>query len=519
MSDRVSRKSSIEDAIEDMAKKAVESNVAEMEEEFNEAPPSPLEGVASGPVDPADQIADAFSHVPPNEGYYYKIYRRQPVPKEYGNRPMFLLDIQQPELVEDLESELLHLAKLNGWSDGLYEIQLIKKGEPGIKKARRMAIQVPQVTSTQGAPFNGGDGGGYTNLLAIAKLLKDLTATTPQPTSAPAANPETVLKALSDAYKTGLEASKTGQKPEPTLLELMKVVKEFTPPTPPAAQSADMLKVILQSGLIQNKNSEDDFLVKLVRLKEAGLLGATPAADPNSQLSGAVNLLTTLLPLIERLGGGGGGEKTTLGVELIRTLGPQVGKIVSDVTGSLNKAIDLKADTGKVKPRKPPTMDSITEDMLPRDIPSIRDEVKTFEAPMIPLLKPVQDAIEAGDKNFFPQLETLLLQYGNYQTYDSILSGKYTIDQVADYISRFGGNYFVTPQAKAYFTEFVAWGQEKQAKEVVGYCEKCNEETVFESKEELLANPNCPECSTPLTQETGQGEEIPAEPTKEEVAE
>lgn len=500
------RHSSVDDAIKNMAAEQVEQAAYERESRQPEEE-SPLGETDQGPISEEETIADIFSHVPADEGYYLKIYRRTPVPKEFGSRPMFLLDVPQPETIQDLESELLKFAKANSWCDGLYEIKLFRQGKPGVVAARRIALSVPSVTTT--SPNGGGHGvDPYAQLLQTARLLKELNGNAPQGTSN--ADPEKILKTVADAYKLGGDAVKAAA-PAPStdkpvsLVEIIKAIKELAPaPTPPQNPIA-LLTLFKELGLLKGaEKTEDDFLTKLTALKAAGLLGGVQQ-DPQEQFNRMLEMMTGIMALTKNFGGGGDGP-VSLGTEIVRLLAPQASKIIGDVTGSLNKMVEAKTKLPIRSPR-----------LEPNPVPPTTTLAPITETPMLPILRPVKDAINRRDTSFFPELRILIQKYAGDQVYEDILDRKYSVDELCAYIASFGGAYFSTPEVKQYFNDFLIWAKQEKSQEVVAFCPKCKEEIIFDSKEHFMSERNCPICSTSLTLEGSQDQTH--EPEKSPVEE
>lgn len=483
-------KPSVDEAIKEMARDSVDEARRGNGHDLRE---SPIEEAGKGPVDDEESLAGVLSRVSADEGYYLKIYRRHPVPAEYGGRPVFLLDLHQPEAIKDLEGELLKLAMANSWGDGLYEVKLFQQGQPGIVATRRIALVVPKVTTTAGAtaqithdPF--------AQILQTAQIIKQITQSDTSHKNN-GVDVEAVLKTVAEAYKTGAESTKSASpsSERPTsLVEVVKALKELSPTPPQQPTISDTIKLLKELGLFEKSpKTEDDFLTKLTALKAAGLLPSpAPVQDSENQFNKVIEMVTTILTLSKSLTGGEG--PASIGVELVRTIGPQLGKVVGDVTGTINKALETK---GRIAPRVMVPAVPTTENPIITPPPTPQ---AALETPVPPLLKPVKDAIEARNPKYYPELRDLIQKYGNAQTYDDILDEKFTVDQVAAYVASLGGPFFESTEAKVYFKEFVVWAQAVRAKEVVAFCEKCDEEFIFDNWDHLAQNPNCPTCQTPL---------------------
>jgi len=498
------------------AESTLESEIKDLVREHENGAKADKEASASFDALEVDAVTTLFSRIPPDQGFYVKVYKRAPVPKEYGNRPLFLLDIQQPDLIQDMEAELLRLAKIHGWGDGVYDVKLFKHGEPGVREAMRITIQLPSSPPISSIPSdpNAPQVDVFAQLQNTAKLINELTrAASPQNNNPQ--NTETVVRAVTDAYRAGVETAKTSA-PTPTpaqapfnFLDLLKALKELAPPPKP---EPDMLKIVHDILAMAPKpqpvakNDDNDFFHKLVLLKEAGLLGAQPTSsvDPTTK---AIELLSSLLPLMNMMNGGGGGgksEPTSVAVELIRTLAPQVGKVVGDVTSTINRAIDAKTNP-PLRRASPVTSAPIHSELLGPQSPSGVSEIEmpnvsTLETPMLPIFRPIKEAIEVRDVSYFPKLQEIILKYGSEDTFEDLIDGKFTIDQLAEYIRPIGGEFFTSEPAKIYFTDFLTWARAQRAQEIEVKCPTCNAEFFFDSKEALALEPACPECGVNMVE-------------------
>lgn len=465
----------------------------------------PGEGTDVGPIDDEEQISGLFSRCASNEGFYLKVYRRHPVPKEMGGRPVFLLDITQPEVIEDLESELLRIGQQMMWPDGLYEAKLFKRGEPGIQGARRMALQFPKTPISSpgilGVP-NNGSANAFETLSQTAKLIKELKeASDSGPSTHPASvNPESIMAAVTEAYKAGISASQGNQNNSSSILEIVKVLKELAPPQP---KGPDILSILKEVGAFSSPKKDDDFFEKLLKMKELGLFGSTvPAPDPTAK---ALELLTSMLPLVQSLGGGGG--ETSPVTELIRVLGPQAGKMVEDITSTVKDVIAHK--TKPVNPQTRPS--SVPPVPVPgkeiREIESDdeKEERTKGEGDMMKLLTEVKTAVLNYDTTYFPKLQEVVISNMEDEVYDNLINGLVPVDNIIAQMKPFAGPEIDSPQARNYLEEFISWAK---AREVEGVCGNCGEMFTFFNIEELGKDSKCQNCEgeiKPISTNEGQG--------------
>ncbi len=431
-----------------------EANTMMARELVEAASKSPLEKQDRGETDQEAEVATLLSHVTPDKGYYLKLYKRYPIPKEYGNKPVFLLDIEQPELIQDLESETLKLAKAYGWSDGIYEVKLYQKNVPGLQGSRRITIQVPPVAVQP--PLNGAQPGSvpgvdpFTQFQNAVKLVREFTG----PNGRVDADPTQMLKVVTDAFKAGADsrpapASDPQQTQQPSVLEMIKAVKELAPPSNSHQPGPDLLVALKELGAILfPQTKKEDPLDILIKMKQAGLIPDASAKQGNA-IEDAIKLLTTMAPLMESFGGGGGSSSTA--VEVLKVLGPQLGEVVEKVTGTINNVIAFKAGTAGLNP--PGANVRITKPTPPGG---------AIEPPKItnhPLIKELYIAIEKNDHNYFPKLihgVGYWVENGD-QYLQAMITDAMSFEQVMDFLIQLGGEYFRQGKAADYVKAFIDW--------------------------------------------------------------
>jgi hypothetical protein len=469
-----------------------------------------------------EDINALMDRVPPDDAHYLKVYKKFPVPREYGTRPLFLIDIQQPATIADLEAHIMALARQNEWGDGLYEIRLFKSGESGVKRTSRISLKIPVTPianpKTTLDPASATPNDVYLHLKNTALLLKELS-TAASPGSGTSVQPEAIVRAVTDAYRAGAEALKvgTGEQKGGGVLEIVKALKEMMPPPAPVRDAKTeligMLGLLKEMGLFggQRQSAGDNILQTLTQLKEAGLLpgAAASAVDPTAK---ALELLTSLLPLMDRLSGRGGGEdNTSIGVEIVRQLMPQASSIVKDVTSTINTVVASRSG-GHVSI---PIPMSPSPNLPPPTLPPTESK---SEPMMLPIFRPIKEAIEAQDAAYFPKLEELIVKYGE-SGYEELLSGQRTLDSVLEWLRPMGGEFFVSDQAKVYFMAFLEWARAKKAAVTLGKCTDCGAEFEFTSLEEFQADTTCLDCKGSLVIMTPSVVAPPSEPTTSESAE
>jgi len=560
-------RATVDDAIVSMGRDRVrDADRDKSDGSLPERPPDEIL-VPSAPPE-GETVANLFSHIPAGEGYYIKLYKRFPVPKEYGNNPVFLLDFEQPELLKDIESEVLKAAIARGWTDGIYEAKLIKQNTPGIIAAQRITLSVPPppaVTATHPQNGNAPQSDPTALLLKAVEIVKSMQPP-PAPATPPTPDITPVFKAVAEIYKTGRDSAAptttpVAQAPQPSIVELAKAIKELTPAPAPPPAAPDPLAVLERVGGLlktmappapRDTTPAVDPIEMAIRLKE--LFTPPPSAPQPDNTDRMITLITTLAPLIhESGGGGGGGEPVSPAIELIRALAPQAGKIWGDTARMVSAIVAYKSGAAVPPPQaqQPPRATvqppprapmegfppSFTPPPLPAETspsPSPLSETSPVEAQeplgpeatapppppppapvvehipvtepgaepvmqaevvkeeaMLPVFQAIRNAAEANDRAFYPQLEELLARITTPEQFEQILAGQIPPDDVLGTVQRWGGNFFGTATAKAYFKGFLGWAAEQQQNLIMARCSQCGTDWTFRSEGELAENPHC----------------------------
>lgn len=471
-----------------------------------------------------DAVNGILSRVPPDQGFYFKIYKKHPVPDAYGKRPVFLLDIQQPDLIRDLESHLQQLAKIHAWGDGIYEVRKFQVGQQGqlesVQVTLHVPVDLPDPKAANGTSPSHTD--PMESIRTTAGLIKELQ------NASPSLSPDSITKAVTEAVKTIVDATKSQNPAQAPLniLDIVTALKNLMPPPVPAQNPLDLLTLVTKLQAVTNppRPPETSIIQTLIQLKQAGLLGSdTSHTDPTTK---AIELLSNLAPLIQSLsGGGGGGGESSFSVELVRALGPQVGKIVGDVTETINKVVTSRVETA---PRRitPPTAPTPTIQGPPNAEVNAPTVKPPEEDAMLPMFRPIKEAIETRDHKFFPRIEELLVMYAG-TAYEQLVAGVITIDQVIEYVKPLGGGFLDSEKSRVYMTDFLAWARAKreavvkeaspvstppivdEASTLPALSAKCpNCKLVFDYDDEaaFAEEPNCEDCNVALERVVEEGE-------------
>ncbi len=535
----------------DAVKDAVAEEVAELAREFvRDATHAELDSRTPHPSFTSQEtghVNELFSRVPPDQGWYIKVYKRYPVPQQYGNRPVFLLDIQQPELITDVESELQRLAKAHEWGDGIYELRKFQAGKSGQQGSTQITIQVPKTmapSSSNGITAASDAADPFSQVRTTASLIKELQ-TTPA-----GASPDAIAKAITDTVKTIVDSTKSTTAPAPPLdlPGIVNAIKGLMPPPTPVKAPEDLLTLITKLQPLLNPprppSSDASVIDTLIKLKTAGLLGDNaPREDATAK---AIEMLGNLVPLIQSLGGGDRGE-TSFGVELVRALGPQIGKITGDIVETVKTVAATRPGASA------PTLARVTATPSAGQISAPSEPAPVTEPsviiaegePMLPIFGPIKEAVDRRDHAFFPILKSTLQTYGG-EAYAQLLSGAITLDAVITYVKPFGGGFLDSVQGRLYLAEFLEWARARRTSGlpegtvagtptassgpgmapppptqdtvapppepepfIVAKCPECGTEFDYDDEEAFAAEPNCEDCFVKLVRSSASTPEPP----------
>ena len=433
---------------------------------------------ADGPVDPnvAVQFENEInldrllSGVAQGDGYYAKVYRKYPLPPEYAGR---LLLLQSFDLagIDDLESHLLRMAQKNKWERGVYQLRLFQHGRSGVVAQPRnvsldpaLAEDEPKDDARREEAMRPGD--RLKETLEIAHMAREaFGATTTDPTA--------LAKALGEAVSLGARA--------------------VNPEDRRGGAQDQIIAALLTAAL-----NRPDPLQQIVAAKQAGLL-----PEPKSQDQSLLEQITAIKTIVEALGGlgGGGGEdKTSPTVELIRALAPQAAQIVGSLTQAVGKFMDYQSaklrvgsgqnfiagspGLGEATPVPSPAVPSVSAQPALPTPPRPEDEMFAF-------VNEISRRARGKEYEFFPQLLHGLEAGPFAQLVVDHASGKLTDAEILSFL----GNsipQFGDQTAQEYLAAFLHWhtaevrpnGRTEPEPAFVGACQTCGEEYGFESHDE-----------------------------------
>ena len=477
-------------------------------------------------------IDELLASVPKQQGYYLKL-SKEIRPNEYELK----LRIDDYDAWSDLEWEVTNIVRAYTlkqpvkWGSGHYRLIIWREG--GIRgpkfKPLDFFIDAQELDTTVSNVSTNSHTSMQEQLDGVSGLvrtLKDIIPTT---------SPSEVNKQLSESFNAGIsiKAQSDANQASTTnvmissLVDLVKSnqqanINNMGPKVDDSGRmQMEMMKMMIESfrdtiremkEINKNQPIAQDPLDLLVKLKAAGLI-----PDRNQETSGVkqtLELISTLTPIMQSMSGAG---ETSITTELIRTLGPQLGKIIGDVTSSINSAVALKRSMSPTEipyrnnPVSPEERYGPTEERSNK----IEEQYGTInkqngQVPIVPqengdmwlqkFLVDLNIAINKNDSDFYPQLDDLMTKLTTKENYEYIMSRQISIDTVINQVRPFAGDFITTPRAKQYFESYIDWVNIDKTNigkvdiEVVGVCNNCNIEYGFKDLDEMQKFSRCEEC-------------------------
>lgn len=485
-------------AAEAAAEEAIDRRVDELTQEGSLD--SVLQDIPGSPFRTPPAVDDLLSSVPTGEGYYMKLYREiHPGQFEYKLR------IDDYSTWTDLESEISTIVQAytrkdrEKWGSGKYRIFVYKDGARGIY-SKPIIMNVDARESDLPAPSKGNGVDAREKIAETASLIREVKDLMGGQT-----NPAEITKMMAESFKAGLGVvPKTESDGKDNFLKIVSLLKDLglvgqskeEKKVDPSQVMRDTITMLKDMGLIGSSKPKDEgssLREAIVLLKDLGLVGQPPREetakeDPYAMVEKVVNLMN----LVKSIGGGGEGTGAapSLGVELVRILGPRVPEMVERITGSVNNVAEVSKlklerriigeDRG-IRPLPPPLV------APPEQLPPS----PTLEAiPMNPVVKEIYEAIESRNKEFYPRLKQLLDIYVGPHILPMIVSGQMAQEVLLNNLATSLQNpYFAEEKSRMYFSEFIASFAPVVDLSVppeggiVGRCSSCGTEYEFNSEE------------------------------------
>lgn len=448
-----------------------------------------------------EEIQDLLKSLPSAGDAYLKIYKTKPLPP--GSRPQFMGEVNEIGLIEDLEIYLRNLARENKWGTGEYLVSAIPKNRkvkapPPVRLNINYDEEKTKPDAGEELKHKVGE------LKELITTIKDLLG----PVKDPGLNTAEVSRALSDSFKLGMETLKgiIPSQDENKLISTISQLQTLGLLGPKGEQTnqgeliLQMLKVIKETGLLDKKETPPppDLFSQLGKLKELGLIKIAGEKDAESDPFQMVEKLKSLIDIVRPLiSPGGEAEKPTLGIELVRILGPHVPKMVERIATTIDGVTEVsklrltRAMGGSPSP-------------LPASPPPIAPPSPSTQRH--PTIQQVYDAIEAGDKEFFPKLKEMLDIYVGPHIIPSLLNKSLNVDQFLQSLAQnLNEPFLVGEKAKVYFNNFLASFPPPSS--LVATCRGCSAEYEFsDAKEFEASDKKCEDCGGLLVPNSPRGE-------------
>lgn len=289
-------------------------------------------------------IDDLIRNIPRNQGYYILLYRELS-PNQYELKER----IDHFHNWADLEWEIASLVRRNTersprkWGSGRYRV--IFKRERGLRGPKYDPIDFI---------IDAGDGADMekvgvvdpavsaeAQLEHLSKLMNTMKGVMPTPT-----DPNQVQQQLAQSFMQGLQAkasdsSAASNQTNQMMMLMMGMMKEFVTAmrptadvTPKESMSDTLVKtltIMKEMGVLPNPNQShrNGLVESLTELKAIGV-------DPFKQQDTMAQLqqIKTMASILQDItGGGGSGERPSLGEKLVDTLVPMVPEILTNIKG------------------------------------------------------------------------------------------------------------------------------------------------------------------------------------------
>lgn len=502
------KKSDLESGIEKIIRKEIQ-DINEEEEILETETGSTAEGIhdqrSSFEEQPQDdpELTRILGAFPSSEGYYGKLYR-----KNHSGKLEFKYFIDHLEEIEDPELEVANLIREKRWKGGEYYIRIMKKNTPGIVKSVSWNIG-----SDDESGFIGSDTttDNLQNMKEVISAVKEITGDS---------GSRTDEKTMADIFKSGIEVVKdmfpkqSEQNKETDLIKTIELFKSLGLLKNPSEDDNLKLFTLMKE---MYKPKEEDFWAKLIQMKELGIIkfGADTEDKDKDDTFSSIEKITSLIELMKPLMGiSGETSKPSIGLKLVEILGPQVPKIVENITSAVGKIADVSkmklsshlgvTDSPQLRPSPIPVN-------LPHTLPyggeqpelypeeQIQEQINTIstgEKLMNPLVKEIYTAVQTNNHDFFPKLKELITMYVGPHIFEVIISKQITIDSFLHSLhSMLQANFLLEENTKKYFESFLSWmvGNSISAK-----CDACGEIFDFETEEMFNQDSKICECGGAL---------------------
>lgn len=484
-------------------------------------------------------IDELLASVPKGQGYYLKLYKMLP-----NNEPELKLRIDNWQNWSDLEYEVTSLVRemtknfgAMKWGSGRYRILPMREG--GIRGPKMKPIDFyvdAQETEAQKVEVPGTHGPSASDqLINFTDVMKTFKEINPTP------NPDEAQKHMADAFAKGVELTAKKESDNgnaiatmmsgmtqmmTAMMTGMMTVMSQRPTAPastlnpvdPAESFQKMLATLSTLGVLKGESATKSPMTAIKELQEMGLL-TKPA---NEGTLAKLGEFKDLMGIVTDLAKTNKGETPTLMEKLVDVLAPRVPEMISNVTGAVQNAVELKkAQLLKAVPRSeshiPEGLPPATSDGLDPYAVGIPEGIQEGEE--VPSVPPVQPTFskEEGMLHLWPQYKAFFNEFYNKLTAyapgvdhredfmaivarleevlpgvtEKISEGVLNGPEITKFITQYGDKRFrdlaVQPKLKAMVVDFIQWV--RKPREFVAQCSKCPAIYDFESKEEFEQDP------------------------------
>jgi len=459
------KSSKIESAIQATIKNEVEKLYGD-DEDLTIIPPTTTELDKFDPV--VNKILAAF---PSSEGYYGKVYR-----KSSNGRLDFKHYLDALEDIDDPELEIYNIVKDKGWEDGDYILRVFKRGLSSSEAQKTISFKISiqdretiRTTPSKEESLND----KISEIGSLIKTVKEITGTSPQKQE----SSTDILRTLK-SYN-----------------EIVKDIKEensLQTPTEPIVQPnsmqtmLDTIRIMKEIESMSKPQKSPDILTEIERLSHLGIIklpgsesNEKEKEDPIDQIVKIKDLIAVVAPLANP-----GSDKTSVGVELIKALVPQIGEIIKDISVAVKSVTE--ANRAKIGYKPIPLNTGVDKNK----IKPVEESIKETMNMQHPVMKSITEAIINKDNAFFSKLEEIIILYAGSHVVENLVSGNVSVDLFLQNIQQVNP-VFSTPQAKEYIENFIKWVRNSQ---IVSVCNKCKEEFLFKDEKEYISDSKQCEC-------------------------
>lgn len=428
-----------------------------------------------------DVASDLLSTIPQNQGFYFKIYKTKPLPADI-NRPQFKKELLDLDGIDDLEVHIRNLARDNNWGPGEYLVMTFKKDGRGTKRAE---FKPRKFFVDYDLPVKEGIADPSSTLKEKISEFGDMIKWFKEfgNNNSSQFNPDTISKTLAESFQAGVNLTKG-------LMPVEKEVKQ----TSQTEQINEILTLLQKCGIQIGTPSkvekpevdpQEQFIRTIKMLKELNVIPSPQEREEKGdETQTLIEKLNSLTDLAERFNLNEKSSASPL-TELIRVIGPQIPKIIENVTDAIGKVAEvskLKLENNLGVP--PGGRSHVFSPNIPVKNPS--PSLPTGEAAipnreMNPLVKELKDAIDSNNVSFYPRLREIMLTFVGSQVLEDLILEKIPAESFLKSMSMMLKEDFLLEEiAQIYLNNFLKSLRDERLKSlVIVKCENCNEEYEF----------------------------------------